>query len=157
MGTVMAAGVTHFPPLALPDARMADVFRWAVRDPALSEDRRDPQNLSALLRKELSDDDGLAAAAAHREELRVEFQKVRDALDDFKPDIVIVWGDDQYELFREDCVPPFAVCAFDRDIAQGKGLREFGHKERFEVRHAHFRDRHIHLPCSRLAQPVTLG
>ncbi|BBZ70437.1 extradiol ring-cleavage dioxygenase [Mycobacterium paraseoulense] len=113
MGAVLAAGVTHFPPLALPDERMADVFRWALRDPELPTEKRVPAALSALLAKELADDDGLAAAAAHREELRRHFERVRTTLDEFAPDVVLIWGDDQYELFHEDCVPPFAVCAFD--------------------------------------------
>jgi hypothetical protein len=113
MGAVMAAGLTHFPPLALPDERMADVTRWALRDPDLAEDKRDPRAWSELMQQEWADDEGLAAAVAHGEELRLAFQRVRDALDEFQPDVVLVWGDDQYELFREDCVPPFAVCAFD--------------------------------------------
>ena len=34
-----------------------------------------------------------------------EFRKIRRELDAFKPDFVLIWGDDQYENFREDCVP----------------------------------------------------
>jgi hypothetical protein len=92
---------------------MADVFRWALRDPELSEEKRDPSTWTNRLRREWADDEGLRAAAHHREELRLQFQQVRDALDEFQPDVVLIWGDDQYELFREDCVPAFAVCAFD--------------------------------------------
>ena len=29
-----------------------------------------------------------------------------------KPNIVVIWGDDQYENFREDVVPPFTVLAY---------------------------------------------
>ena len=99
--------------MALNDERMVDVYQWALRDPDLPEEKRDPAALSSLLVRELGDDNGLAAAGAHREELRQGFQRVRDALDEFQPDVVLIWGDDQYELFHEDCVPPFAVCAFD--------------------------------------------
>ncbi|MDT7569700.1 MAG: hypothetical protein QOC67_5709 [Pseudonocardiales bacterium] len=113
MGAVLAAGVTHYPPLALPDERMADVFRWALRDPDLPAQRRDPAGWPRRLRTEWGDDEGLSAAALHREELRRQFQRVRDALDEFRPDVVLIWGDDQYELFTEQCVPAFAVCAFD--------------------------------------------
>src|SRR5262249_41554912 len=31
----------------------------------------------------------------------------------FKPDVIIIFGDDQYENFKEDIVPPFAVLAYD--------------------------------------------
>jgi hypothetical protein len=40
-------------------------------------------------------------------------RKVRAALDDFKPDFIVVWGDDQYENFREEIVPPYCINAFD--------------------------------------------
>jgi hypothetical protein len=29
------------------------------------------------------------------------------------PDVVLVWGDDQYENFREDIIPAFCVMAYD--------------------------------------------
>src|SRR5205823_14218044 len=37
----------------------------------------------------------------------------RDELDAFQPDCVVIWGDDQYENFKEDCVPAFSVLAYD--------------------------------------------
>src|SRR5438046_3017252 len=41
------------------------------------------------------------------------FRKARAELDAFEPDFVLVWGDDQYENFREDGVAPFALLAYD--------------------------------------------
>jgi hypothetical protein len=29
------------------------------------------------------------------------------------PDVVLVWGDDQYENFRKDIIPAFCVMAYD--------------------------------------------
>ena len=40
--------------------------------------------------------------------------RVEAALDEFAPDLVIVFGDDQYENFHEDLIPPFAVLAYRR-------------------------------------------
>ena len=34
-----------------------------------------------------------------------DFRAIRKALDDFNPDLVLIWGDDQYENFREDIIP----------------------------------------------------
>ena len=42
-----------------------------------------------------------------------EFRAVRKALDDFNPDLVLIWGDDQYENFREDIIPAFCVLGLD--------------------------------------------
>jgi len=37
---------------------------------------------------------------------------------------VLIWGDDQYENFREDCVPTFSILAYDSvDIQPWKGYR----------------------------------
>ena len=38
---------------------------------------------------------------------------MRAALDSFNPDFILIWGDDQYENFREDGVAPFCVFALD--------------------------------------------
>ncbi len=40
--------------------------------------------------------------------MRVGLAKARAAIDEFKPDFVVIWGDDQYENFKEDIVPPFS-------------------------------------------------
>lgn len=36
---------------------------------------------------------------------------MRAAIDDFKPDFVLIWGDDQYENFREEIIPPYCISA----------------------------------------------
>src|SRR6185312_2714864 len=30
------------------------------------------------------------------------------------PDFVLLWGDDQYENFREDIIPPYCVAAYEK-------------------------------------------
>lgn len=65
------------------------------------------------MQTEWSSDQGAAAAAVHRAALVEQFCRVRKTLDDFKPGVVLIWGGDQYENFREDVIPPFTVCAFD--------------------------------------------
>jgi len=65
------------------------------------------------MRQEWADDRGARAAAEHRKQLVAGFAQVRAALDAFKPDAVIIWGDDQYENFKEDLIPPFAILAYD--------------------------------------------
>lgn len=65
------------------------------------------------MRAEWSDDFGARAARLHREALVAGLDRVRSRLDEFKPDVVIIWGDDQYENFHEDLIPPFAICAYD--------------------------------------------
>ena len=37
------------------------------------------------------------------------FRRVRAKLDEFQPDAVVIWGDDQYENFHEEVVPAYCV------------------------------------------------
>ena len=43
--------------------------------------------------------------------------RVRAAIDAFAPDALVVVGDDQYENFREDVIPPFTVLAYGDRVA----------------------------------------
>ena len=59
---------------------------------------------------------GLAAAHRCGERFGNDFRAIRKILDDFNPDFVLVWGDDQYENFKEDIVPPFCVLGYDAEF-----------------------------------------
>ena len=41
------------------------------------------------------------------------FRRTRRVLDEFQPDFCLIWGDDQYENYRDDCVPAFSILAYD--------------------------------------------
>lgn len=113
MGEILGLGLTHYPPLAMPDENMADLLRVTLADEALPANLGDGEGWPPQLRQEYGADRGAAAAAAHRALLRAGMSTVRRALDDFAPDAVVIWGDDQYELFREPCVPAFCVLAYE--------------------------------------------
>jgi hypothetical protein len=65
------------------------------------------------MRQEYGADEGANAALRHREALVAGFRKARRLLDEFAPDFVVIWGDDQYENFKEDIIPPFCVLAYE--------------------------------------------
>lgn len=117
MAEILGVGISHYPPLCRPDAQMADILRFTLADPAVPAAEKDPANWPERMRREWGEDGGTAAAAGHRAELVAGFDAVRAAIDDFAPDVVVIWGDDQYENFQEDLIPPFAVCAYpDMDV-----------------------------------------
>jgi hypothetical protein len=118
MGEILGLGVTHYPPLTGVDKAMAGILRGILKDPGLPERYRDPANWPEQLRREFSDDNGEAAATAHRAALVQYFRHARAVLDEFKPDVIVVWGDDQYENFTEDIVPPFCILAYDEISVQ---------------------------------------
>lgn len=113
MAEILGLGLSHYPPLCLPDPMMAGILRATLKDPGIPADVKDPENWSPAMQAEWGSDAGVASAAVHRAKLVAEFRKLRKVLDDFAPDVVLIWGDDQYENFKEDVIPPFTVCAYD--------------------------------------------
>ena len=113
MGALLGLGMTHYPPVSWTDEHMGDIFRLTRAAPNVRDDVKDPRNWPDGALAELADDDGIAAAAADRARLIAGFQACRCALDAFAPDFLIVVGDDQYENFKEDIIPPFCVLGLD--------------------------------------------
>jgi hypothetical protein len=114
MGEILGLGMTHYPPLTGLDQNMASILRRVLQDPGLPERYRDPASWPAPMRREYGDDGGTASAAGHREALLGQFRQARRTLDEFRPDVVIIWGDDQHENFVEDIIPPFCILAYDQ-------------------------------------------
>jgi hypothetical protein len=119
--------MTHYPLLAGTDEHMAGLLRWTLQDRDIPDEAKDPASWPEAMRAEWSNDGGTAAAAQHRKVLRENLARCRDALEDFQPDLVVVWGDDQYENFREEVVPPFCVLAYgDLDVHAFEVMNERG-------------------------------
>jgi hypothetical protein len=113
MTAALGLGMTHYPLLLTTDNLMAMLLAGTLTDPDIPAAEKDTASWPASMRADWSDDNGAAAATAHRRALTDGLARVRTALDEFDPDIVVVWGDDQYENFREEVVPPFCVLAYD--------------------------------------------
>ena len=113
MGAILGLGMTHFPPLCGTDKDMGRILDRVLKDPGLPERYRDPASWPEPMRQEYGTDAGRAAAPQHRKALVEGFRRMRQQLDEFAPDAVVIWGDDQYENFKEDVIPPFCVLAYD--------------------------------------------
>jgi len=113
MGEILGIGVTHFPGLMLPDAYMSSFLTRTLKSDRIPAEMKEPSSWPEQLRQELAANQDGAAAAEHRRRLLSGFRKAREALDAFAPDFVLIWGDDQYENFREDGVPSFCIFALD--------------------------------------------
>ncbi len=112
MAEILGLGITHQPTLATEPIRPGSL-RLTLQDPGLPAHLRAPAGWPERMRREWGEDEGAAHARAHREEIMGELRKARAVLDDFRPDLLLVWGDDQYENFREDVVPAFCVMGYD--------------------------------------------
>ena len=145
MAEILGIGCTHRPVMLRRNEDWTGMMKASLADPDMPEHMKNPASWPEKLREELGNDWGAASAARAREVYRAHFAEARQALDDFKPDLIVMWGDDQYENFKEDIVPPFAVLAYeDQDVQpwarrrspdnpwnepKDKSFRVRGHKE----------------------------
>jgi hypothetical protein len=101
--------VSHFPPYPLLAARppsAAYTFHLTVE--ALQKRDGEPPPYPELLREELSDPE--AAARTHHRELTEGFVEFRELLEAYSPDVVLIVGDDQGEIFKaETSIPQVLV------------------------------------------------
>lgn len=109
MGEILGLGISHYPGFSYSDRTMGARLTETLKSPKIADSLKDPANWPEAMRAEWGSDEGTAFAAQHRAEFREGARVLRSALDEFSPDAVIIFGDDQYENFREDIVPPFAV------------------------------------------------
>lgn len=117
MGQILGLGITHYPSLSF-QGNMCRRINWLLEDPKLPEALRSPENWPEPMRKQWGDDEGQAHSDAHRHAMIERFRRARQVLDNFQPDLCLIWGDDQYENYREDCVPAFSILAYDSASAQ---------------------------------------
>jgi hypothetical protein len=109
MGEVLGLGLSHFGGFMFPDEDMASRVRARLDDGSLPADLDHPSKWPEPMRAEWGSDDGAGFAKRHKADYFEGLDRVRAALDAFKPVAVIIFGDDQYECFREDLVPPYCV------------------------------------------------
>jgi hypothetical protein len=110
----MGLGLSHYPGPLVPVEHWPRMLERNVKVGRIPPDvfaARD--QWPAAMRQEWGTDSGVSAAHEHRRRLSAGFRDLRRQLDDFKPDFVLIWGDDQYENFKLDCIPSFCVYIFD--------------------------------------------
>jgi hypothetical protein len=112
MGQILGLGMTHYPPLSY-KGNMSRRLKACLEDRELPERLRSVENWHPTMRAQWASDEGQAHSDSHRRDLIENSRRIRAELDAFNPDFVLVWGDDQYENFQEDCVPAFSVLAYD--------------------------------------------
>src|SRR5712692_8702274 len=116
MGESLGIGTTHYPGAVGNGENMSGLVRTILKDPALPESYRDPANWPPLMREQYGDDEGRTAGRRHKADLEDHFRRARAELERFSPDLVIIFGDDQYENFKEGIIPPFCVEAYEEVV-----------------------------------------
>jgi hypothetical protein len=109
MGEILGLGLSHGPFVLYNEDSFTGLVRRRIASEKTPVALRDPGNWPEPMQREWSDDQGLAAAGRHRAQLVAGFRRLRKLVDEFNPEVVLIWGDDQYENFHEDVVPAFCV------------------------------------------------
>src|SRR5262245_43780514 len=114
MAEILGIGATHYPPGLVPEEHKPwPLSRMLHTDPRIPERMRDPANWPEPMRAEGGSDEGITSFRAHRERVFSACRTLREEIAAFRPDLIVMWGDDQYENFREQIIPPFCVLAYD--------------------------------------------
>jgi len=116
MAELIGLGISHWPRLAQSESSYSIRLRNSLRDPHVPDSAKDPASWPKDMQQEWGNDEGLSRAPGHAAGILEGMRRVRQRLDEFRPDAVLIWGDDQYENFREDIIPPFCVLAYQEDI-----------------------------------------
>jgi len=116
MGEILGVGITHYPPMLGMPETYANILRITLGSPNIPEQSKDPANWPQEMRAQYENE--LECAHEHQRRHRDAFARVRAEIDDFQPDAVLIFGDDQYENFKEDVIPPFNVFCCDEFPAQ---------------------------------------
>jgi len=103
MGQLLGIRLSHYPGLSRTDEAMSAMLAANLKRLDVPADRKDPANWPDGMRAEWSDP--AAAAAKHRRTLVANLDRLRQTLDAFEPDALVIWGDDQYENFNLDPIP----------------------------------------------------
>ena len=116
MGDILCVGGSHHPGFGYPDEAMADILRRHLRSPQIPAEAKDPTNWPPEMVEQfgMEGERATASAAVHRERVIGAYRKIRAEIDAFAPDFILIWGDDQYENFHEDLIPPFCIFVADQ-------------------------------------------
>lgn len=120
MAEILGVGITHYPPLLGEPGSYANLLRMVLRSHLIPDPVKDPASWPEGMQAEWHNE--AACAAEHQQRHRDALRQVREAIDAFQPDAVIIFGDDQYENFKEDVIPPFNMYCMDTFPAQPFGM-----------------------------------
>ena len=129
MGAILGLGTTDFPMIRLADGSLTGVLDAGLKGEHYTEETKDQSKWPEPMRKELGDDHGVKTGAEKRARQIEQFRKLRGALDDFKPDLILIWSKDNRESLKNFALPPFWVQAYEKvDV---KLFQVFGNTDNF--------------------------
>src|SRR5688500_6712715 len=102
MGEILGIRCSHGTCLVSPLNRGSHDLRQHLEEDETPAHLKDPKSWPEAMQKEWADDQGLAHAKKYQEILQPAYRRARQAIDEFNPDFVLIFGDDQYGCLLED-------------------------------------------------------
>jgi hypothetical protein len=127
MAELLGLGTTDQPYMRMADALLSNPLKGALRSERIRPELKDPANWPAPMREAWGNDEGVAAGAAARPRQVEQFRKLRAALDDFRPDFILIWSKDARESLKDFAVPQYWIQA--HESVQFKPYTSLGRKE----------------------------
>jgi hypothetical protein len=130
MSDILGLTLAHFPYLRLkhyhlPSVLSGNMGRGWLDKPHL----KDPTNWPAPMREEWGDDQGATTGKLAQEHEIEQFRKVRAALDEFNPDLIVIFYRDLAESFKNFAKPPYWIHGHEKiDL---KLFQIFGNRENY--------------------------
>jgi hypothetical protein len=122
MAEIIGMGLSHYPGPLVPVEHWPNMLSRNVEHGRIAPELfADKSRWPAEMRAEWGDDQGQTAAVEHRRRLLAGYKRLRQELDAFRPDIVLIWGDDQYENYKKDCIPAFCVGIHEQVVSRPYG------------------------------------
>ncbi len=117
MAEILGMGLSHYPGVGVPPEFQKNMLRGYVNGGRIREELYlDKSQWPQRMLAEWGSDEGLSAGMAHHARLVEGYRRLRKQLDAFAPDLVLIFGDDQYENFKNDCIPPYCVYILDEVV-----------------------------------------
>ena len=109
MAEILGIGTTDYPRLRAADGWMAAPFKGTLQ--SRPSEATDPKSWPKPMQEEWGDDEGLTAGQGAREKAVIQFRKLKAALDDFKPDLILAWAKDNRESLKGVSIPQWWIQA----------------------------------------------
>jgi hypothetical protein len=122
MGRLLGLGISDFPFLRF-EGPFTGVLKNALASPRMKPQMKDPASWPEEMRREWGNDEGLSASEPVRRRQVESLRLIRAALDEFKPDFVIMLAKDHLETLQKYALPPYWIGAWDSFEMKPFGMR----------------------------------
>lgn len=127
MAEILGLGTTDQPYMRMIDPLLSNPLKGAMRSERIRPELKDPANWPAPMRAQWGNDEGVTGAAAARAEQVEQYRKLRQVLDEFQPDFILIWSKDARESLKDFAIPQYWIQA--HESVDFKPYTSLGRKE----------------------------